>query len=116
MGRVKIDLKHCYGIKRLKHDFDFSQRRVYAIYAPNGVMKSSLAQTFKDLSEDAPSVDRIFDGRASVRRITNDQGNELAKESVLVLPPYDEFFGNAEKTATLLVNKVGSEQEFVAGQ
>jgi hypothetical protein len=29
----------------------------------------------------------------------------LPKESVLVLPPYDEFFGNAEKTATLLVNK-----------
>ena len=106
MGRVKIDLQHCYGIKKLKHDFDFSQQKVYAIYAPNGVMKSSLAQTFKDLSEDAPSTDRIFEGRASVRRITDEKGQELAKDSVLVLPPYDEFFGRTEKTATLLVNKV----------
>jgi hypothetical protein len=29
MERVKIDLEHCYGIKKLKHVFDFSQRRVY---------------------------------------------------------------------------------------
>jgi hypothetical protein len=69
-------------------------------------MKSSLAQTFKDLSEDVPSIDRIFESRACVRGITDEKGQELARDSVLVLPPYDEFFGNAEKTATLLVNKV----------
>ena len=48
MDRVKVDLKNCYGIKALKKDFDFSKTRAYAIYAPNGVMKSSLAQTFLD--------------------------------------------------------------------
>jgi hypothetical protein len=50
MNRVTIDLVNCYGIKKLKKQFDFSQDRVFAIYAPNGAMKSSLAQTFRDPS------------------------------------------------------------------
>lgn len=48
MDRVKIDLKNCYGIKELRTELDFTKTPAYAIYAPNGVMKSSLAQTFKD--------------------------------------------------------------------
>jgi hypothetical protein len=105
MNRVTIDLENCYGIKKLRHEFDFSQSRVYAIYAPNGVMKTSLAQTFKDLADNEISKDRMFGKRISSRKITDEKGNELKRESVLVLPPYDEFFGNVEKTATLLVNK-----------
>lgn len=104
MGHVKIDLANCYGIKKLKYDFDFSQHKVYAIYAPNGAMKTSLAQTFKDLSEDKPSLDRFFGARVSARKITDEKGAALAKDSILVLPPYDAFFGDAQKTATLLVN------------
>jgi hypothetical protein len=104
MGRVKIDLENCYGIKKLQYDFDFSKQRVYAIYAPNGVMKTSLAQTFKDVADGNSSSDRIFASRACTRSITDENGAELSKESVLVLPPYDEFFGHTEKTATLLVN------------
>lgn len=56
MDRVTIDLTNCYGIKKLKYAFDFSQMRAYALYAPNGVMKSSLAQTFQDLATGAPSA------------------------------------------------------------
>jgi hypothetical protein len=51
MDQVTIDLQNCYGIKALKHDFDFSHTHAHAIYAPYGAMKSSLAQTFKDASE-----------------------------------------------------------------
>ncbi len=36
---VKVDLENCYGIKKLKHDFDFRKEKVYSIYAPNGMMK-----------------------------------------------------------------------------
>ena len=63
MDRVSIDLKHCYGIKALKRDFDFTKTRAFAIYAPNGVMKSSLAQTFADAASGEDSHDRIFPGR-----------------------------------------------------
>jgi hypothetical protein len=50
MERVSVDLKHCYGIKSLKHEFDFSDTTAFAIYAPNGAMKSSFALTFRALS------------------------------------------------------------------
>ena len=106
MNTLSVDLQHCYGIKKLKHQFDFSQRKAYAIYAPNGSMKSSLAETFKNVAEGSQPKDRIFPSRVSVCKITDENGSELPRESVLVLPPYDEFFIHTEKTATLLVNNV----------
>ena len=51
MEQVNISLKNCYGIRELKYEFDFSRQRAYAIYAPNGSMKSSFAQTFKDIAD-----------------------------------------------------------------
>ena len=104
MNQVTVELQNCYGIKKLKHTFDFSQKKAYAIYAPNGSMKTSFAQTFKDVADGKASSDRIFPARASVRKITDENGAELAADSVLVLPPYDEFFSHTEKTSTLLVN------------
>jgi hypothetical protein len=104
MNRVSVDLENCYGIKRLHAQFDFSQERVYAIYAPNGAMKSSLAQIFQDVANAVLSTDRIFPTRVSSRKITDEHGIDLAKESVLVVRPYDEDFGHTEKTSTLLVD------------
>lgn len=34
MQQVSVALKHCYGIKGLKHGFDFSKHAAYAVYAP----------------------------------------------------------------------------------
>ena len=104
MDRLGIDLENCYGIKKLKHEFDFSQETVYAVYAPNGAMKSSLAQVFQDVAAGTQSVDRIFPARATTRKITDERGNELPRESVLAVRPYDEEFGHTEKTSTLLVD------------
>ena len=60
MKKLIVDLENCYGIKKLKTEFDFSKREAYAIYAPNGSMKSCLAQTFKDVADGVASRDRIF--------------------------------------------------------
>lgn len=104
MRIVKVDLENCYGIKKLQTQFDYSTSNVCAIYAPNGSMKSSLAQTFQDISEGKPSRDRIFPARASRRVVTDEKGTDLAQEAVLVVRPYDEVLGHSEKTSTLLVN------------
>jgi hypothetical protein len=104
MNRVSLDIANCYGIKKLEYTFDLSQSCVYAIYAPNGVMKSSLAQTFQDIANGTPSSDRIFPQRASVRMITDENDQALAAESIFVVRPYDEAFGHTEKTSTLLVD------------
>ena len=104
MEKLSINLKHCYGIKKLQTRFDFTKGRAYAIYAPNGSMKSSLAKTFHDVSEGAESADRIFPERESKRVITDENAAELPADSVLVVQPYDEVLGHSEKTSTLLVN------------
>lgn len=104
MSRVSIKLENCYGIRKLNHDFDFTQHNAYAIYAPNGSMKSSLAQTFKDIAEGEDTSDRIFPSRVTIREVKDENGKDLVQDRVLVLPPYDEFFRHTEKTSTLLVN------------
>src|SRR5438445_8949322 len=89
MDRVRVQLANCFGIKKLDHEFDFSEHRAYAVYAPNGSMKSSFAETFKNVAEAKPSSDRIFPSRPTVRKITDENGADLPPVSVLVLPPYD---------------------------
>jgi hypothetical protein len=112
MKKLSVELENCYGIRALEAEFDFSQQRAYAIYAPNGAMKSSLAQTFKDVADSAPSKDRVFPARLTKRSIADESGVELAAETVLVILPYDEFFKHTEKTSTLLVDaKLRTEYE-----
>ena len=104
MKKLKVDLENCYGIKKLSHTFDFSNCKTFAIYAPNGAMKSSLAQTFKDIADGVASKDRIFPERKCVRTVTDEKGVALGKENVFVVVPYDENFNPNEKSATLLVD------------
>lgn len=114
MDRVLVDLQNCYGIKSLKHEFDFSgKKKAYAIYAPNGAMKSSFALTFKDLSNaesgSAPR-DRIFPDRPTVAKVTDENGNDIQNDRVLVVESYDDKVCPSEKTSTLLVEPKLREQ------
>lgn len=104
MNKLTVDLQNCYGIKKLAHLFDFTQWKAFAIYAPNGSMKSSLAETFKNIADGEQPRDRIFPKRKTVCKIVNENGDQLPPESVLVLRPYDEEFSHNEQTSTLLVN------------
>lgn len=104
MQKLQVALEHCYGIKSLKAEFDFSKARAAAIYAPNGAMKTSFARTFQDVAEDSESKDRIYPKRKTSRSITDEKGAALTKANVVVLQPYNELFGNSEKTSTLLVD------------
>jgi hypothetical protein len=110
MGRVKIDLENCYGIKKLQHEFDFSSHRVYAIYAPNGSMKSSLALTFKDFAVGDNPRDRLYPGRVSRCQITDENGNDVSRDRVVVLSPYERSEENTKNAAILLVNSTLREQ------
>lgn len=104
MKKIKTKLENCYGIKDLSTEFDFSHHRVVAIYAANGVMKSSLAQSFLDLSNGQKSSDRIFPNRPTTRKITDESERDLESKSVFVVTPYNENLSHSEKTSTLLVN------------
>lgn len=104
MEKVKIDFKNCYGINSLSHTFDFSKRHAALIYAPNGVMKTSFAQTFKDFSEGVPSKDRVYPQRPTSRSVQTEDGAELASGSVFVIEPYDSGYLSS-RVSSLLVNQ-----------
>ena len=101
--KLTVDLKNCYGISELVHEFDFSNTNGYAIYAPNGFMKTSFSKTFDDLAKGRETKDLIFPERASSRVIKDDVGNDVVSDSVFVIEPYNADF-SSEKTSLLLVN------------
>lgn len=103
MKKINVELENCYGIKLFRHTFDFTDNSVYAVYAPNGVMKTSLAKTFTDLSQGELSKDIIFPNRKTVRNITDENGKRIEKENIFVIEPYNESF-DSSKANTLLVN------------
>lgn len=104
MKALTIDLENCYGIRKLTATLDFSKSNAIAVYAPNGSMKTSLAQTFQDIASGTASKDRIFPARACKRVVKDDAGADLPPDSVLVVRPYEEAMGHTAKTSTLLVN------------
>ena len=103
MDKLSISLENCYGIKKLDAELDFTNSGAIAIYAPNGAMKTSLAETFKDIAEGRATSDRIFPDRISKREIRDEHGQELDQHSVCVIKSYDSVVPN-EQTSTLLVN------------
>jgi len=104
MNKLLVDLEHCYGIKKLQAEFDFATNGpVFAVYAANGVMKSSLANTFRDLAQGIPSSDRIRPENATKREIKDENGNEVVSGNIFVIEPYNQKY-RSERISTLLVN------------
>lgn len=103
MESVNVDLKNCYGIAALSHKFDFAKKRQNVVYAANGVMKSSLALTFKDISEGKVSCDRIHKDRETQRSIVDENGKEISADNIFVVEPYNETY-KSNRMSTLLAN------------
>lgn len=102
MKKLKINFKNCYGIKNLKKEFEFSNK-TFAIYAPNGAMKTSFAKTFDNYSKNKEATDLVFPERLTTREIIAD-GKDISPENIFVIEPYNEKY-QSEKISTLLANK-----------
>ena len=109
MTRLKINLEHCFGIKKLVQEFDFRSCNAQNIYAPNGFMKSSLAKVFVRLANNTIPEDEIYQDRVTVCNITDESNNELPSESIFVIKPYDEEY-KSKRISTLLVNQALKEE------
>ncbi len=104
MDKLKLQLEHCYGIRKLDVVLNFNGNAAIAIYAPNGSMKSSLASTFQDIADSKPSRDRIFPNRATVRVVRDENNTDIGAADVLVLRPFEDFASKGNACAPLLVN------------
>jgi len=105
MNEIKLKFQYCYGIKKLETKFNFSSKKVFAIYAPNGTMKTSFAKTFKDLSNNKEPKDLVFQNRKTVCIVQDDSEQNLKAEEIFVIEPYNKNDFNADKISTLVVKK-----------
>lgn len=98
---LKLNLKNCYGIGKLEAELEFNHKG-FAIYAPNGVMKTSFARTMTDLSQGKSPSDLAFPDRNSIFEVSlNDE--PIVKEEIFVVQSYDEKYASSE-VSTLLAN------------
>lgn len=106
MEFLQCKLFNCYGIDALEYIFDFKDAKtnVFAIYARNGLMKTSFAKTFKMLQEGKESEirDEIFNEEGQIEIIT-DQG-PLNKDSVFVIKSFENSY-ESNSISSLLVNE-----------
>lgn len=103
MDKVKCDFTNCYGIKKLHHEFDFSDTNAICIYARNGLMKTSFSKTFKKIQE-SKSVevkDEIFDlnGNAEIKI----DGTDVLPENIFVIKSFENYY-ESNSIASLLVD------------
>ena len=103
MNKVKINFENCYGINKLEYTFDFADKKVYSIYAPNGAMKTSFSKTFRDFSLEVNSADLMFPEKETVRIIQDETSANILPDNIFVIESYKEKFEN-RKVSTLLVN------------
>ena len=88
MEKLKINLKNCYGIKSLEKEFDFEtnangKARAYAIYAPNGTMKTSFSKTFENLSKGSQPREERYKNVTTCEVVAD--GDSIAHEMIYVL-------------------------------
>jgi hypothetical protein len=102
MSVLKIKLSNCFGIKALSYDFDFGESNVFAIYAPNGLMKTSFTKTFQCLSNgEAPREERF--NRPSAYTVEKDD-KPIQKEEIYVLKAEIDINSDSPAMTNILVN------------
>lgn len=106
MKKLAIKFKNCYGIQSLEHEFDFGNGRpgnkAFAVYAPNGLMKTSFTKTFEKLAAGSTAVEERYN-RTPTSEAWID-GTQLPKESIYVLKSEIDIQDDSPALTDILVN------------
>ena len=110
--------ENCYGLKQFNlPNINFSRCNKAMIYAPNGVMKSSLSKVFDDISKGTATSDRIFQSVVSSYSVThytsqyvfssaNATTTPTATDRIYVVNTFtDSFEFTKETVSTLLADE-----------
>ncbi|WP_050607417.1 hypothetical protein [Clostridium niameyense] len=103
MDKINVNLEYCFGIEKMNYLFDFSDDNVIAIYARNGLMKTSFSKTFKKIQdEQRDSIrDEIF-GLDGIVNVTKDD-IEIQKDDIFVIKSFENSY-ESNSITSLLVN------------
>lgn len=85
MNKLSLNWENCFGIKELKQDFNFDKSQIQLIYAPNGTMKTSFANTMKciETGKNKPS-DRLNSALGSKYELKMDD-NDVSPQMIYVI-------------------------------
>lgn len=107
---LSVKFVNCYGIKEFElEEINFSNQNNKAIiYAPNGVMKTSFANVFRDIAKGEATKDRIFKDLQSsyvVKYYSSNYSNtSLSKnENIYVVQSFDETFIPSNESVGILL-------------
>lgn len=103
MKKLSVNLKDCYGIESLNHEFDFSNGNTFCIYARNGLMKTSFAKTFQLIQQG--KKDKVCDVIFNDSGCANVQidGSDIKKDQVFVIKSFENSYES--DISSLLVDK-----------
>lgn len=103
--KYTINMENCYGIPALDHELSFENNNMpVAIYAPNGLMKTSFARSFKDYSAGKKPKDIVYPERPTTFVVTDENGEPIPGGSVFVVDSINEKYAS-EKMSTLLASE-----------
>jgi hypothetical protein len=102
MEKLEVKLENCFGIKKLNQTFVFSKSNTIVVYASNGVMKTSFANTFQELSKGGQPKDRLH-GKTPYYSIKVDN-NDIEANNILVIKSFENI-NTSESQSKLLVDQ-----------
>jgi hypothetical protein len=106
MKTLRVNFKSCYGIHSLEHTFDFGNgkpgNKAFAIYAPNGLMKTSFTKTFEKLAQGKLAEEERYNRKSTCEVLLN--GISIPIESIYVLKSEIDVQEDSPAITDILVN------------
>ncbi|MDD3417822.1 MAG: hypothetical protein PHY47_28180 [Lachnospiraceae bacterium] len=101
MEKINVDLQNCFGIQEMHHEFDFHGDNIIAIYARNGLMKTSFAKTFQKIQANKTDdiCDAIFGDAGNMTVKIDDR--DIVSDDVFVIKSFESSYES--DITTLLV-------------
>ena len=107
MDSLKIRLKNCYGISSLDEVLDLSNNKgkakAVSIYAPNGLMKTSLSKTFDALAKGEQPKEERYNRQPTC--IIEANNIKIKREQIYVLKSEIEINSDNEAATNILINE-----------
>lgn len=105
MNKVKVCLDSCFGICHMEHEFDFTNSNVIALYARNGLMKTSFAKIFKKVQDGKADEikDEIFNLPGTLH--IECDGSDIDPSSIFVVKSFESAY-EADITPLLIKQTV----------